>query len=114
MDESIGPSAGPTSGITLYALKEGAAALSIGAAQLASSTSGMDKTLVSMVNEMLEPITGGDGYIRSFTSVKNVDIQSIQFAMHTSAIEIPEVVVEEVVEEELNFFQRILRLFGLY
>ena len=85
-----------------------------GAKQLASSTSGMDKTLVSMVNEMLEPITGGDGYIRSFTSVKNVDIQSIQFAMHTTAIEIPEVVVEEVEEEELNFFQRILRLFGLY
>lgn len=85
-----------------------------GTSAIASSTSGMDKTLVSMVNEMLEPITGGDGYIRSFTSVKNVDIQSIQFAMHTTAIEMPEAVVVEEVEEELNFFQRILRLFGLY
>jgi len=95
-------------------LSNGTSSLYSGTKRLASSTSNLDGTVQSMVDKILEPITGGDGYIRSFTSVKNVDIKSIQFVMHTDPIEMTK---EEKVEKEkrdLNLIERILKIFGLY
>lgn len=64
---------------------------------------------------MIKSITGGDGDIVSFVSEKNINIVAVQFVIQTEAVEIsePEVVVEEE-KEELNLWQKILRLFGLY
>jgi len=95
-------------------LSSGASTLASGADMLASRTSGLDKTVQSMVDKILDPIRGGDGYRRSFTSVKNVDVKSIQFAMHTDPIEITEEAVIEEVKKELSVWEQFLKLFGLY
>lgn len=75
----------------------------------------MNDKISDKIDEMLADITGGDEAIVSFTSDKNTDIKSVQFVIKTEAIEIPEAPEEEpAAEEELNFWQKVLRLFGLY
>jgi len=100
------------SGISTLAY--GTSTLASGASILASSTDGLDSSIQSMVDKILEPIKGGDGYIRSFTSIKNVDVKSIQFAMHTDPINMSDEVVVEKVVKELSLWDKILQFFGLY
>ena len=51
----------------------------------------------------------------SFISDKNKDVASVQFVIKTGAVEIPEPDAPvEKPAENLNFWQRLLRLFGLY
>ena len=64
---------------------------------------------------MISSATGSDVEITSFVSEKNTNVKSVQFVIQTEAIEIAETVdVAPVVEEKLNFWQKLLRLFGLY
>ncbi|MDO5846450.1 MAG: hypothetical protein Q4Q04_05970, partial [Methanocorpusculum sp.] len=96
-------------------LKDGVRDLKNGTRDLRDNTTGMDTKLQDKIDEMLQPLTGGDGVLKSFTSPKNTNIQSVQFVMHTKAIELPEKEAPAAeVKEDLNLFQRILRLFGLY
>lgn len=51
----------------------------------------------------------------SFVSEKNENVSSVQFVIKTAAVEIPEAEeADSTPEEELNFWQKMLRLFGLY
>lgn len=96
-------------------LHSGALKLKDGTSELRSETNGMNGKISDKIDEMLDSITGGDEAVVSFTSDKNTDIASVQFVIKTEAIEIPEAPEEEpAAEEELNFWQKVLRLFGLY
>ena len=60
-------------------------------------------------------ITGGDMELSSFVSEKNENIKSVQFVIQTESIHLAKVeaTIEEA-PENLNFFQKFLKLFGLY
>ena len=54
-------------------------------------------------------------YIASFVSDKNKNVESVQFVIQSEAITIPEApIVAAPTEEKLTFWQKLLRLFGLY
>lgn len=63
---------------------------------------------------MLLSIEGENTEFKSFTSEKNTNVKSVQFVIKTDAIEKTETISEPVtVEESLNFWQKLLRLFGM-
>ena len=56
----------------------------------------------------------GSSEIISFVS-KKTDVESVQFVIKTQAIEFhASDTVQEEAEEHLSFWQKLLRLFGLY
>lgn len=64
---------------------------------------------------MLNSLSDDGGRAVSFVLGKNEDVSSVQFVIKTAADEIPEVEQADAApEEELNFWQKLLRLFGLY
>lgn len=96
------------------ALYDGIGGLKAGTGKLAEETSDMDGRVEEQINEILDSISGGNEAAVSFVSEKNTEVSSVQFVIQTEAIEAaePETVTEA--EEDLTFWQRILRLFGLY
>ncbi|HJJ48129.1 MAG TPA: hypothetical protein O0X39_03935 [Methanocorpusculum sp.] len=100
-----------TNGISTLAL--GADVLKDGTTELRDKTAGMGDKLTDKIDEILDPLRGKGGAIPSYVSPKNQEVKSVQFAMHTKEIKEPEKEKEpEKPKEELNFFQRILKLFG--
>ena len=75
----------------------------------------MDTQISDEINTMTSSITGSNAEVVSFVSDKNTNVDSVQFVMKTAAIEKAEAAVSDVVEEApLSFWQKLLRLFGLY
>ena len=76
----------------------------------------MDTQISDEINTMTSSITGSNAEVVSFVSDKNTNVvDSVQFVMKTAAIEKAEAAVSDVVEEApLTFWQKLLRLFGLY
>lgn len=74
----------------------------------------MDTKITDKINEVIDPLSKNPQKIKSFASDKNSDIERVQFVIHTKAVEVenPEDEVKPP-EKELNFFERILALFGL-
>lgn len=99
-------------------LMDGAAELSDGTAELRKETDKIDSTFSDDLDDlsgMLESLSGENSTVQSFVSAKNTDVSSVQFVIKTEAVEIPE--PEKAAaepEEKLNFWQKLLRLFGLY
>lgn len=62
---------------------------------------------------MIAGITGDNTEVVSFVSEKNTNVESVQFVIQTEAIEV-EIVETKApdVEEKLNFWQKLIRLFG--
>lgn len=74
----------------------------------------MDTKITDKVNEVIDPLSKNPQKIKSFASDKNTDIERVQFVIHTKAVEVEEPEDEvKPPEKELNFFERILALFGL-
>ena len=95
-------------------LKEAMANLTKGTGELRDNTTGLDTKFTDKINEVLDPLRGGTGNTHSFISAKNTQVSSVQFVMHTPAIEKTEVEApNEVEKEDLNLMQRVMRLFGL-
>ncbi|NLC91732.1 MAG: hypothetical protein GX679_08070 [Methanocorpusculum parvum] len=95
-------------------LKEGMVNLTNGTGELRDNTTGLDTKLTDKINEVLDPLRGGTGNTHSFVSAKNTQVSSVQFVMHTPAVEKTEVEApNEVEKEDLNLMQRVMRLFGL-
>ena len=93
-------------------LTEGAAQLTAGTGELRGSVSGID--LGDQLNGLLAGL-GGDDAVQSFTSSENTDVSAVQFALQTVAIEAPAPAAEpEAAPVPLNFWQKLLKLFGLY
>lgn len=74
----------------------------------------MDTKITDKINEVIDPLSKNPQKIKSFASDKNTDIERVQFVIHTKAVEVEEPEeAEKPPEKELNFFERILALFGL-
>ena len=64
---------------------------------------------------MTSAITGDDEETVSFVSEQNNNVKSVQFVIKTAAVEKAESAADTVTEEApLTFWQKLLRLFGLY
>lgn len=99
----------------LNELNDGTSKLSDGTRELKDKTSGMDTQIEEKIDNVIDSIEGGSDDVVSFVSDKNDQVKSVQFVIKTSAIEIPEIeAAAEEPEEHLSFWQKLLRLFGLY
>lgn len=96
-------------------LYDGTTEMKDGTVKMREETDGMDTKISDQIDEMIESITGGNKEVVSFVNEKNTDVAAVQFVIQTEAVEIETVEAAAPVEEKkLNFFQKILRLFGLY
>lgn len=96
-------------------LYDGSNELKDGTLAMREETSGMDTQITEKIDELLESITGGNMELESFSSGQNTQVESVQFVIKTPHIQVEEV-TETLIEEteSLNFWQKLLRLFGLY
>ena len=86
-----------------------------GTAEFVDKTSDMDTQISDEIDTMLSSITRDDAETVSFVSERNTNVNSVQFVIKTAAIEKNEAVADNVTEEApLTFWQKLLRLFGLY
>ena len=93
-------------------LAAGAAQLTAGTGELRTSVGDLD--LGDQLNGLLDSLSG-DSEVQSFTSTENTEVSAVQFALQTVAIEAPEAEAElEAEPAVLNFWQKLLKLFGLY
>ena len=100
-------------GIVAYC--DGVSELAAGTNEIYTKTDGMDTQLQEQIDEILASIGGEETQTVSFVSDKNTNVNSVQFVMKTAAIEKAEVIANDVQEEApLNFWQKLLRLLGLY
>lgn len=96
-------------------LCSGTSELKDGTAQMCDETAGLDEKISDKIDEMIESITGSSSEVVSFVSEKNTNVKSVQFVIRTEAVEIEATeTAAPATEEKLNFWQKILRLFGLY
>lgn len=96
-------------------LYDGSGELQDGTSEMKEETSGMDTEINDKIDELLETIKGGDAETTSFVSTKNTDVDSVQFVIKTDSIQIPkEETTENEAPKKLTFWQKFLRLFGLY
>ncbi|MBE7056113.1 MAG: hypothetical protein E7388_01555 [Ruminococcaceae bacterium] len=97
------------------ALYGGTSELKDGTSEMRNETEGIDDKISDQIDEMIAGVTGGHAEVVSFVSEKNTDVKAVQFVIQTDAVEISvESLNEPVVEVKLTFWQKILRLFGLY
>lgn len=96
-------------------LYDGTSELKDGTAEICEKTNGMDDKISDKIDEMIESMTGGSFAVVSFVSEKNINVEAVQFVIQTQAVKVNDIeTVASVVKEELSFWQKILRLFGLY
>jgi len=94
-------------------LVSGASELSDGTGELREKAAMIDSTSADELNDVLDSLKNSYTPV-SFVSEKNSDVSLVQFVINTKAIEIPEPEpAPEEAEEELNFWQKLLKLFGL-
>ena len=97
------------------ALYDGVSELKDGTAALREATTGIDSTIDEKIDSLLESFTGGDAETGSFVSDENTNVESVQFVIKTEPITVEAEDSAPVQEtEQLNFWQRLLRLFGWY
>jgi X-X-X-Leu-X-X-Gly heptad repeat protein len=96
-------------------LRDGLATYKAGTKKLRAGTSNMDSVIDDKVDELLGSISGNGDKVVSFVSEKNTNVSAVQFVLKTNSIEIPETPeIAPVKPAELNLWQKLLKLFGLY
>lgn len=96
---------------TLY---DGTKSLAKGTNEFSKKTSNLDEQVDSEINSMIDEFSGSDFKVESFVSDKNKNVDSVQFVIKTTAIEIKKEEAKENIEKEnLTIWQKILRLFNL-
>ncbi len=96
-------------------LYDGTVELTDGTIEFRDKTSHLDKDLRDKINEAIADMLGGDFNVVSFVSAKNTQVEAVQFVIKTPAIGGEDTALAEpIVEEKLTFWQKLLRLFGLY
>ncbi len=89
--------------------------LANGTAEFSNKTSNIDEQISDEIDNMISSVTGNNAETVSFISEKNTSVGSVQFAIKTAAVEKAETEVSNAVKEtKLTFWQKLLRLFGLY
>lgn len=96
-------------------LYDGTGELTDGTTEFVDKTSDMDTQISDEIDSMTASFSGGDGDAVSFVSEKNTNVNAVQFVIKTAAIEKAETTVDDVAESApLTFWQKLLRLVGLY
>ncbi len=96
-------------------LYDGTKELAGGTAEFVDETADMDTQIREEIRSMTSSITGGDGETVSFVSDENTSVHSVQFVIKTAAIEKAETAGDDAAAKApLTFWQKLLRLFGLY
>lgn len=89
--------------------------LADGTAEFVGKTADMDTQISDEIDSMTSAITGDDTETVSFVSEQNTNVKSVQFVIKTAAIEKTAAATDTATEEALlTFWQKLLRLFGLY
>lgn len=89
--------------------------LADGTSEFVEKTSDMDTQISDEIDSMTSSISGSDTEVVSFVSYQNTNVDSVQFVIKTEAIEKTEIAVNDMTEEApLTFWQKLLRLFGIY
>ena len=95
-------------------LFDGTTELKNGTGEFVKETAGIETEVSGKIDSMITEATGSDVEVTSFVSEKNTNVDSVQFVIQTEAIEVAEIVnAVTVVDENLNFWQKLLRLFKL-
>lgn len=95
-------------------LYDGTSQLKDGTGEMRDETDGMDTKITDKIDEMVNGITGGNYELVSFVSEKNTNVKAVQFVIQTESVQIKEAdEATPVVEEKLNFWQKVLKLFGI-
>ena len=96
-------------------LLDGATDLKDGTGQFLEEMAGSESDISGMVNSIVDSFSGSDVELGSFVSEKNTQVTSVQFVIKTAAVAAGQAEVETpVAQQELTFWQKLLRLFGLY
>lgn len=96
-------------------LRTGMASYKEGTGRFREKTSGIGTGINEQIDELLSEITGGDDPLKSFVSEKNTGISSVQFILKTQPIKLPAPESNYAAEPaKLTFWQKLLKLFGLY
>ena len=96
-------------------LYDGTGELTDGTTEFVDKTSDMDTQISDEIDSMIASLSGGDGDAESFVSEKNTNVNTVQFVIKTAAIEKAETTTDNTVESApLTFWQKLLRLVGLY
>lgn len=96
----------------MISLAEGMEAYKEGTGTFRTETAGMDQKMADEMDQMMTELLGDDAPLESFASSNNTLIDSVQFFYRTDAVQVEEIViVEEVIEEEETFWDRLLNLF---
>ena len=96
-------------------LLDGAADLKEGTGQFLEEVAGSEDEISGMINTIVESFYGDDVELGSFVSDRNTNVEGVQFVIKTEAIA-ADAPVEQTpaAAEKLTFWQKLLRLFGLY
>lgn len=93
-------------------LSDGAAALSDGTGRLSQETADLPETIQEKADEMMEIYDSSDFIPVSFTSSKNIQIDSVQFVIVTEDISLPAIEKEKEHEpEKTSIWERFVDLF---
>lgn len=96
-------------------LYDGTKELADGTSEFVDKTSDMDTQISDEIDSMTSSIFGSDAEVVSFVSDKNTNVDSVQFVIKTAAVEKAETAASAKADEApLTFWQKLLRLFGLY
>ena len=96
-------------------LYDGTGELTDGTTEFVDKTSDMDTQISDEIDSMTASLSGGDGDAVSFVSEKNTNVNTVQSVIKTAAIEKAETTKDNTVESApLTFWQKLLRLVGLY
>ena len=95
-------------------LYDGTSNLKEGTTEFASETDDIEAKVSEEIDSMIATATGSEIEVESFVSDQNTNVNSVQFVIRTEAITFTEEVqTQEVAQENLNFWQKLLRLFNL-
>lgn len=97
-------------------LSGGSQELSGGTGELKDATDGLSTEIGEKIDGIIDDISGDSGEETvSFVSDKNKSVSSVQFVIKTDAVKIPEDEAESAeTTKKLTFWQKFLKLFGLY
>ena len=106
----------------IKSLKSGIGELDTGAKDLYQGTSGLNKSVADLpdtiqveIDELTKQYDKSDFIPVSFVSNKNTNVTAVQFLLKTAPIELPEAPQPTAASPvELTFWQKLLKLFGLY
>ncbi len=75
------------------------------------ATKDLNNTVEDKINETADDITGKNVEVKSFTSNKNTDVNSVLFVIKTASVEKPEKETEEKETEKQTYWQKLAALF---